>query len=98
MGRELCLCELESVGQTKKVKTKKKALHEEIRLILDVQLYYSKMIESLSESSTDNKQITTQKLHQTEYKLNSNLTYYSASLETDTAKSELKQLLAITVT
>ena len=31
-------------------------------------------------------------------KLNTNLTYYSASLETDTAKSELKRLLAITVT
>ena len=28
---------------------------EEIRLIFDVQLYYSKMIESLSESSTDDK-------------------------------------------
>ena len=30
-------------------------LIEEIRLIFDVQLYYSKMIESLSESSTDDK-------------------------------------------
>ena len=28
---------------------------EEIRLIFNVQLYYSKMIESLSESSTDDK-------------------------------------------
>ena len=28
---------------------------EEIRLIFDVQLCYSKMIESLSESSTDDK-------------------------------------------
>ena len=29
--------------------------HEEIRLIFDVQLCYTKMIESLSESSTDDK-------------------------------------------
>ena len=31
------------------------AIIEEIRLIFDVQLYYTKMIESLSESGTDDK-------------------------------------------